>query len=609
SFTCRGGGRRTMAEDGRGEEKAVDVVAVKKPKQGGFRTMPFILANDFCDRLANVGFSSNLITYLTLQLHLPLVDASNTLTNFHGTANLTPLVGGLIADSFAGRFWTITFGSVIYQLGMVFLTLSAALPSLRPPPCAKHAADCQRASSSQIAVLYASLLFTSIGTGGTRPCIMAFGADQLELDAGARGRRGRKGPKWSFFNLYFFGIELAKLTAVTVIVYIQENVGWGWGLGVPTIAMFAAVVAFVSGYSMYVKMPPAGSPLVRLAQVAAAAFKKRKAVMPEPSRLYEDKVLDAGISTTGRLLHTDQLKFFDKAAIITDGDVLPSGEPKLWRLSTVHRVEELKSILRMLPIWAAGILLVTSASHNSSFAIQQARTMDRDITPHFKIPPASMLIFTNLAMLLTLAFYDRVLVRVLRRFTGHPNGITHLQRAGVGMTIAMLANAVAAVVESRRKSVAAASGMLDAPKGSSLPISVFWLVPQYAIHGVADAFMDVGRMEFLYDQAPESMRSTAAALYWLTMSIGSYLGTLLVTIIHAKTQRSGQWLQDNLNRAKLDSYYWLVFGLQGLNLIYYFVCVRYYTFKPLETVKPEEELELYRGNGNEGDGKKGGTLK
>lgn len=72
--------------------------------------------------------------------------------------------------------------------------------------------------------------------------------------------------------------------------------------------MFAAVVAFVSGYSMYVKMPPAGSPLVRLAQVAAAAFKKRKAVMPEPSRLYEDKVLDAGISTTGRLLHTDQLK-------------------------------------------------------------------------------------------------------------------------------------------------------------------------------------------------------------------------------------------------------------------------------------------------------------
>ncbi|CAL5094939.1 unnamed protein product [Urochloa decumbens] len=588
-----------MAAEGgrRGEKKGADGAAARKAKQqGGFRTMPFILANDFCDRLASVGFTSNLITYLTLQMHIPLVQASNIITNYNGTANLTPLVGGLIADSFAGRFWTITFGSFFYQLGMVCLTLSAALPSLHPPPCAKHAADCHRASSYQVAVLYLSLLCTSIGTGGTRPCTMAFGADQLEL-AGRRRGAGAARPKWSFFNLYFFAVELAKLTAVTAVVYVQENVGWGWGLGVPTIAMLAAVIAFVSGYSLYVRMPPGGSPLVRLAQVAAAAFKKRKAAVPDPSLLYQDKELDAGISTTGRLLHTDQLKFFDKAAIVTDGDMLPSGEPNPWRLATVHRVEELKSIIRILPICAAGIILVTSSSHNHSFAIQQARTLDRDLTPRFRIPPASMLIFTNLAMLLTLAFYDRVLVRVLRRLTGRPNGITHLQRTGVGLTIAMLSNAVAAVVERRRRSVAVASGLLDSPK-ATLPMSVFWLVPQFAIHGVANAFMDVGRMEFLYDQAPESMRSTAAALYWLTFSIGSYLGTLLVTIVHAKTKGSGQWLPDNLNRGKLDNYYWLVVALEVVNLVYFFVCVKYYTFKPVETVGGEEEVELYNGNGN-----------
>ena len=108
-------------------------------------------------------------------------------------------------------------------------------------------------------------------------------------------------------------------------------------------------------------------------------------------------------------------RFFGKAAIVTDGDVLPSGQPRPWRLSTVHRVEELKSIMRMLPIWAATILLVTSGSHNSSFAIQQARTMDRDVAPRLKIPPASMLVFTSLAMLLTLAVFDCVLARALRR--------------------------------------------------------------------------------------------------------------------------------------------------------------------------------------------------
>ncbi|GJM88583.1 hypothetical protein PR202_ga04661 [Eleusine coracana subsp. coracana] len=503
-------------------------------------------ANDFCDRLATVGFSSNLISYLTLQLHLPLVEASNTISNFNGTANLTPLIGGLIADSFAGRFWTIAFGSVVYQLGMVLLTLSALLPSLpAPAPCiANDAAHCRRASSSQLAVLYLSLLCTSIGTGGTRPCIMAFGADQLELDAhgGPRGAQRQA----------------------------QENVGWGWGLGIPTIIMLAAVVAFVSGYSMYVKIPPGGSPLVRLAQVTAAAFRKRRAVVPDPSLLYQDKELDAGISTTG--------------PIVTDGDLQPSGKPKLWRLSTVHRVEELKSIMRMLPIWAAGILLVTSGSHGNSFAIQQARTMDRAITSHFNVPPASMLIFSNLSMLATLTLYDRVLVRVLRRRTGHPNGITHLQRTGVGMALAMLANAVAAAVERRRRAAAAASGLLD-DTSAVVPMSVFWM-------------------------APESLRSTAAALYWLTNSMGSYLGTLLVTVVHDRTRRSGQWLQDNLNRGKLDNYYWLVVAMQALNLVYYFVCVKYYTFKPLETIGGDNEVELHCGNchGTE-DGDSGSKLR
>ncbi|KAF0922750.1 hypothetical protein E2562_001139 [Oryza meyeriana var. granulata] len=568
-----------MSEDESNDE------ASEQMQQGGIKTMPFILANDFCDRFATIGFNANLITYLTAELHLPLVEASNTLTNFHGASNLTPIIGGLIADSFTGRFWTIAAGSVAYQLGMVGLTVSALLPALHPPPCRRGVAGqvCQRATPWQLHVLYVSLLCTSVGTGGTRPCFMAFGADQFEL--AKRWQHGEAdAPRWSFFNLYFFGVELAKLVAVTAVVYIQDNVGWGWGLGVPTIAMLAAVTAFVAGYPLYVKMAPGGSPLTRLAQVAVAAFRKRKLAVPaDPSLLYDDKKLDAGVSTTGRLLHTNQLTFFDRAAVVTDGDVERGGVPRPWRLSTVHRVEELKSIIRMLPIWGAGILLVTSASHNNSFAIQQARTMDRRVTASLEIPPASMLIFSNVAMLSTLALYDRVLVPQLRRLTGLPAGITHLQRTGIGLAISTVSNAVAAVVEGRRKHAAARHGLLDSP-GATVPMSVFWMAPQYAIHGAADSFMDVGRMEFLYDQAPEGMRSTAAALYWLTMSAGSYMGTLLVTVVHERTKGEGEWLQDNLNRGRLDCYYWLVVTLQVINVVYFVICAKLYTYKKLETV-------------------------
>jgi peptide/histidine transporter 3/4 len=126
-------------------------------------------------------------------------------------------------------------------------------------------------------------------------------------------------------------------------------------------------------------------------------------------------------------------------------------------------------------------------------------------------------------------------------------------------------------------------------------MSVFWLVPQYAIHGVAEGFSSVAHMEFLYDQAPESMRSTAAALFWLSTSLGSYMGTVLVMAVQSTTRSSGEWLQDNINRGRLDAYYWLVTGLMLLNLGYYLICFRFYTMKPLEMAVDddhEKELEL-----------------
>uniref|UniRef100_A0A7C9A8K6 Uncharacterized protein n=2 Tax=Opuntia streptacantha TaxID=393608 RepID=A0A7C9A8K6_OPUST len=214
-------------------------------------------------------------------------------------------------------------------------------------------------------------------------------------------------------------------------------------------------------------------------------------------------------------------RWLDKAAVITEQDAKES-KPDLWRLATVHRVEELKSIMRILPIWAGGILLVTASSHQGSFVLQQARSMDRHLSPSFEIPPASLSIFTIVTMLTGLALYEWFFVPFVRRFTGNPSGITCLQRMGIGYLINILATIVASMVEVKRKTVAAQYNLLDKP-AAIIPISVFWLVPQYCIHGLAEVFMNVGHLEFLYDQAPESMRSTAAALY-CRVACSSHIG-------------------------------------------------------------------------------------
>jgi dipeptide/tripeptide permease len=68
------------------------------------------------EKLAVVGFSTNMLTYLTTQLHMPLAKAATTLTNFGGTSAATPLIGAFLADACIGRFWTIAAASVVYQV-------------------------------------------------------------------------------------------------------------------------------------------------------------------------------------------------------------------------------------------------------------------------------------------------------------------------------------------------------------------------------------------------------------------------------------------------------------------------------------------------------------
>lgn len=186
---------------------------------------------------------------------------------------------------------------------MISLTISAVLPAFRPDPC-KPNQPCQEASPWHLWVLYISLFLTSIGSGGIRPCVVAFGADQFEMTGSKKALTSVK-----FFNWFYFIMGCASLLALTVVVYVQDNVGWGWGLGLPTIAMGLSVVAFAIGYPLYRNLNPAGSPFKRVAQVIVASIRKRDAVRPSnPGELYENRELDAAISSSGILLHTNQFK-------------------------------------------------------------------------------------------------------------------------------------------------------------------------------------------------------------------------------------------------------------------------------------------------------------
>lgn len=185
---------------------------------------------------------------------------------------------------------------------MTLLTLSASVPGLKPT-C--HEKDNCYATGSQTAVCFVALYLVALGTGGIKPCVSSYGADQFD-DAD----EVEKGHKSSFFNWFYFSINVGALIASSVLVWIQVNIGWGWGFGVPAAAMAVAVAFFFSGTRLYRYQKPGGSPLTRLCQVVVAAVRKHRVAMPDDkSALFETPDAESAIVGSRKLDHTNELRY------------------------------------------------------------------------------------------------------------------------------------------------------------------------------------------------------------------------------------------------------------------------------------------------------------
>ncbi|KAF8407530.1 hypothetical protein HHK36_006664 [Tetracentron sinense] len=158
---------------------------VLKNNTGNWRACSFILGTECCERLAYYGIATNLVTYLTNKLHEENISPARNDTTWQGTCYITPLIGAVLADAYWGRHWTIAVFSTIYFIGMGTLTLSASVPAFKPSACVES--SCPPATPAQYAVFFVGLYLIALGTGGIKPCVSSFGADQFDdTDPGER---------------------------------------------------------------------------------------------------------------------------------------------------------------------------------------------------------------------------------------------------------------------------------------------------------------------------------------------------------------------------------------------------------------------------------------
>ncbi|GAV72170.1 PTR2 domain-containing protein [Cephalotus follicularis] len=580
-------------KDGSNDEAAVDFQGnpVDKSKTGGWLGAGLILGTELSERICVIGISMNLVTYLVDDLHISSSKSANIVTNFMGTLNALALLGGFLADAKLGRYLTVAIFASITALGVTLLTLATTLPSMRPPPCddyRRQQNQCIEANGQQLAMLYAALYTIALGGGGIKSNVSGFGSDQFDITDPKEAKN-----MVFFFNRFYFAISIGSLFAVTVLVYVQDNVGRGWGYGISAGTMVIAVAILLSGTPWYRFKKPRGSPLTIIWRVLLLAWKKRTQPYPShPSLLNEYE--------NAKVPHTQRFKCLDKAAILDDNIDTNGNRKDTGLVSTVTQVEEVKMVLKLIPIWSTCILFWTVYSQMTTFTIEQATFMNRKVGS-FVIPSGSFSAFLFISILLFTSLNERFFVPIARKLTHNVQGITSLQRIGVGLIFSMAAMVAAATVEKQRRQIAVQQNTM---------ISAFWLVPQFFLVGAGEAFAYVGQLEFFIREAPERMKSMSTGLFLSTLSMGFFVSSLLVSLVDKVTKNN--WLTSNLNEGKLNNFYWLLAALGVLNFLIFVSFAKRHRYKMQQPIKSidcgEKELKSFN-NGTIEDIENKGTIE
>jgi len=226
----------------------------------------FIIGNEFCERFTFYGMRAVLLLYLRNYLGWNDDTAISIYHVFVMFVYFFPAIGGIIADTWLGKFHTIIYLSIVYVLGNVFQTIGAIpfIPSY----------------NAHLVLSMLGLLMIAVGTGGIKPCVSSFGGDQFTPEQAVQRKQ--------FFSIFYFSINAGSLIAVFVMPLIRANLDcypgysghlynecYSLAFGVPGILMVIALILFVSGKHWYTIYPHDGSVLLDLCKCVKSAIKNK----------------------------------------------------------------------------------------------------------------------------------------------------------------------------------------------------------------------------------------------------------------------------------------------------------------------------------------------
>ena len=207
-------------------------------KTGMPKSVPYIIGNEAAERFSFYGIRSIMSTFLVAQFFNPSMNPmlqgvaeakSNEMVHLFVTlAYFMPLVGGIIADWFFGKYKVILYVSIIYAIGNLILALS----------------------THNITFFSIGLIVIAAAAGGIKSCVSANVGDQFD--------KSNEHLLSKMYGWFYFTINTGSIVSTLLIPIIYNKYGPELAFGIPGVLMCVATIIFWMGRKKYVRVPPSG---------------------------------------------------------------------------------------------------------------------------------------------------------------------------------------------------------------------------------------------------------------------------------------------------------------------------------------------------------------
>ena len=214
-----------------------------------------MLATELCERFSYYGIKAGMVLYFTQGLLMTRTKGKAWYHAFGMISYFTGLVGAIMADSWLGKYKTILCTLIVYSLSEIVLTLTS-IPSI--------------GQGKSVGPLI-SLVLMAAACGNVKPCLGAFGGDQVNSkDVGLIK---------TFFSMFYASVNVGATFAMIFAPMMRTDIQCFGGdcypavFGLNTIFIVLALVSYLTGRKGYVKHKPQGNMVVQVGKIIVSAIR------------------------------------------------------------------------------------------------------------------------------------------------------------------------------------------------------------------------------------------------------------------------------------------------------------------------------------------------